>query len=132
VICLEVDFLFHIRKLRVYIHVASYWFSNKQHYLSRSTQHHTLYKALYCICMHTHAYIHIHICAQPAASVFADVYVGLKTHLCKVHTCPCTSAQNTCKVHATLTAKKCTHIYTYTHMHMHTYAKFSAQKMQID
>ena len=50
-------------------------------------------------------------CAQPAASVFADVYVGVKTHLCSVHTCPCTSGQNTCsKVHATLTAKKCTYI----------------------
>jgi len=51
----------------------------------------------------------------------ADVYVGVKTHLCNIHTCPCTSAQNTCsKVHATLTAKKCTYIYTYTHMHTHT------------
>ena len=52
----------------------------------------------------------------------ADVYVGVKTHLCNIHTCPCTSAQNTCKVHATPTAKKCTYIYTYTHMHTHTYA----------
>jgi len=52
-----------------------------------------------------------------------DVYVGVKTHLCNVHTCPCTSAQNTCpKVHATLTAKKCTYMYIYTHMHTHTYA----------
>jgi len=50
------------------------------------------------------------------------VYVGVKTHLCNVHTCPCTSAQNTCKVLATLTAKKCTYIYTYTHMHAHEYA----------
>jgi len=67
--------------------------------------------------------MHIHICAQPAASVFADVYVGVKTHLCNIHTCPCTSAQNTCsKVHATLTAKECTYVYTYTHMHTHTYA----------
>ena len=47
--------------------------------------------------------------AQPAASVFADVYNGVKTHQCNVHTCQCTSAQNSCsKVHATLTAKKCT------------------------
>jgi len=75
-----------------------------------------------CICMHIHTYIHIHICAQPAASVFTDVYVGVQTHLCNVHTCPCTSAQNTCKVHATLTAKKCTYIYTYTHIHTHIYA----------
>jgi len=44
--------------------------------------------------------------------VFADVYVGVKTHLCNIHTCPCTSAQNTCsKAHATLTAKKNAHIY---------------------
>ena len=52
-----------------------------------------------CICMHIHTYTHIHICAQPAASLFADVYVGVETHLCNVRTCPCTSAQNTCKVH---------------------------------
>jgi len=75
-----------------------------------------------CICTHIHTYIHIHICAQPAASVFADVYVGVKTHLCNVHTCPCTSKQKTFKVHATLTAKKSTYIYTYTHMHTPTYA----------
>ena len=72
--------------------------------------------------MHIHTYTHIHICAQPAASVLADVYVGVKLHLCKVHACPCTSAQNTCKVHATLTAKKCTYVYTYTHTYTHTYA----------
>jgi len=72
--------------------------------------------------MHIHTYIHIHICTQPAASVFADVYVGVKTHLRNIHTFPFTSAQNTCKVHVTLTAKKCTYIYTYTHMHTHTYA----------
>jgi len=80
---------------------------------------------------HTHPYTYAciyayisstHLCTQPAASAFADVYVGVTVHLCNVHTCPCTSAQNTCpKVHATLTAKKCTHIYTYTHMHTHTY-----------
>jgi len=72
--------------------------------------------------MHIHTYIHIHICAQPAASVFADVYVGVKTHLCNIHTCAFTSAQNTCKVHVTLTAKTM-HIYTYLHIciriHMH-------------
>jgi len=73
--------------------------------------------------MHIHTYIHIHIRAQPATIVFADAYVSIKTHLCNIHTCPCASAQNTCsKVHATLTAKKCTYIYTYTHMHTHTYA----------
>jgi len=72
--------------------------------------------------MHIHRCIHIHICAQLAASVFADVYVGVKTHLCSVHTCPCISVQNTCsKVHATLTAKKCTCIYTHNNMHTHTY-----------
>ena len=49
----------------------------------------------------------------------ADVYVGVKTHLCNS---PCTSAHNTCKVHVTLTAKKCTYIYTYTHMYTHAYA----------
>ena len=70
----------------------------------------------------THTYIHIHICAQSAASVFADVYVGVKINLCNIPNCPCTSAQNTCKVHVTLTAKKCTYIYTYTHTYTHAYA----------
>ena len=32
--------------------------------------------------MHIHIYINIHIFTQPAASVFADLYVGVKTHLC--------------------------------------------------
>jgi len=72
--------------------------------------------------MHIHTYIHVHICAQPAASVFAHVYVGVKIHLCNVHTYPCTSAQNTCKVHVTLTAKKCTYTYTHIQMYTHTYA----------
>jgi len=84
--------------------------------------HRRTYASIY-ICMLIHKCINIHMCAQPAASLFADVYVGVTTHLCNVHTCPCTSVQNTCsKVHATLTAKKCTYIYTYTHMHTHTYA----------
>ena len=46
----------------------------------------------------------------------ADVYVGVKTHLCNINTRPCTSAHNTCKVHVTLTAKKM-HIY----ISLHTY-----------
>jgi len=44
-------------------------------------QYHRRTYASICICMHIHTYIHIHICAQPAASVFADVYVGVTTHL---------------------------------------------------
>jgi len=52
----------------------------------------------------------------------ADVYVGVKSHLCNIHTRPCTSAHNTCKVHVTLTAKKCTYIYTYTQKYTHAYA----------
>jgi len=85
-------------------------------------QYHRRTYASICICIHIHKYINIHICAQPAASVFADVYVGVKKHLCSIHTCSCTSVQNTCsKVHATLTAKKCTYIYAHTHIHMHTY-----------
>ena len=74
-----------------------------------------------CICVHTHTHIHIHRCVQSAGSVFADVYVGVNIHLCNIHNCPCTSAQNTCKVHITLTAKKCTYIYTYTHTYTHAY-----------
>ena len=39
---------------------------------------------------------------------------------CNVHTCPCTSAYNTCKVHAPLPAKKM-HTYTYTHTYAYAY-----------
>ena len=102
----------------------------------RKSQQQRLNVSSYIIDAHTHPYayaciythkIHIHICAQPAASVIADVYVGVKAHLCNVHTCPCTSAQNTCKVHATLTQKKAhkyipTHICRRIHMHMNTHA----------
>ena len=88
----------------------------------RVTQYHRRTYASICICMLIHTYIHIHICAQPAVSVFADMYVGVKTPLCNVHTCPCTSAQNTCpKVHAIFTATKCTYT-TYTHINTNTYA----------
>ena len=52
----------------------------------------------------------------------ADVYVGVKKNLCNIHIRPYTSAHNTCKVHVTLTAKKCTYIYTYTNTYTHAYA----------
>ena len=58
-----------------------------------------------------------------------DVYVGVKTHLCNVHTLPCTSAQNTCsKVHVTLTTgcahtRPCIYACTCMHMHMGAYAR---------
>ena len=57
-----------------------------------------------------------------------DVYAGIKTHLCSVHTLPCTSAQNTCsKVHVTPTAgcahtRPCIYACTCMHMHMGAYA----------
>ena len=77
--------------------------------------------------IHMHAYTHIYtytyvhnlqwVCLQMRTLVY-------QTHLCNIHTCPCTSAQNTCsKVHATLIAKNA-HIYIPTHIciriHMHT------------
>ena len=40
-------------------------------------QYHRRTYASICIYMHIHTYIHIHICAQPAATVFSDVYVGV-------------------------------------------------------
>ena len=55
----------------------------------------------------------------------ADVDVGVKTHLCNIHTRPCTSVQNTCKVHVTLTAKKM-HIYIY--LHTYVYACICTRK----
>jgi len=105
-----------------YAHVCADRKSLQQHLNASSKYHRRIYASI-CICMHIHTYIHIHICAQPAASVFANVYVGVKTHLCNILTCLCTSAQNTCKVHATLTVKNA-HTYIPTHtcirIHMHT------------
>jgi len=47
-----------------------------------------------------------------------------RKYLYNAYSCTCTGAQNTCsKVHATPTAKKCTHIYTCTRMHTHTYTQ---------
>ena len=66
-----------------------------------------------CICMHIHTYIDIHACAQPAASVFADVYVGVKIHLCNIHNCPCT-AYTHIYIHTT-------YIYIYAHMYVQIY-----------
>ena len=54
----------------------------------------------------------------------ADAYVGVKTHLCSIHTRPCTSAYNTCKVHVKLTTKKM-HIYIY--LHTYVYACISTR-----
>ena len=78
--------------------------------------------------MHIHKCINIHICAQPAASVLADVYIGVKTHLCSVHTFPCTSVQNTCCMQHSLQKHAliyiptpiCIRIHMYTNTHAHT------------
>ena len=65
-----------------------------------------------------------------------DVYVGVKTHLCNVHTLPCTSAQNTCsKVHVTLTAgcaheRPCIYACTCMHIHMGAYAPWGDWPIQ--
>ena len=55
----------------------------------------------------------------------ADVYVGVKTHLCNIQTRPCTSAHNTCKVHVCLTAQK---IHTYIYLHAYVYACICTRK----
>jgi len=60
----------------------------------RAKKYHRRTYASICICMRTHTFTHIHICAHPAASVF----VGVKILLCNIHTCPCPSAQKTCKI----------------------------------
>ena len=65
--------------------------------------------------------MHTHICVQPAANISQMCTLMSKQHLYNAYNCTCTGAQNTCKVHATLTPKKCTYIYAYTHMHTHTY-----------
>ena len=74
--------------------------------------HRRTYASIY-ICMHVRTYIHM---CTTCSECVADVYVGVKTHLCNIHTCPCTSAHNTCKVHVTLTAKKNAHIFIPTHI----------------
>jgi len=117
----------HIHMHYTHIHAHTYTYACRcTRMISATTpqrvkQYHRRTYASICICIHTHTHIYIHICAQPA-SVFADVYVGVKTHMCNIHNYPCTSAQNTCKVHVTLTATKCTYMYTYTHMYTHAYA----------
>ena len=64
------------------------------------------------------------------------MYVGVKTHLCNVHTLPCTSAQNTCsKVHVTLTAgcaheRPCIYACTCMHIHMGAYAPWGDWPIQ--
>ena len=74
--------------------------------------------------MHTYT----HTCTTCSECV-TDVYVGVKTHLCNVHTRPCTSAQNTCsKVHETLTAgcvhtRPCIYACTCMHTHMGAYVR---------
>jgi len=76
------------------------------------------------ICMHIHTHIHIHICAQPAASVFADVYVGVKL-TCVTYTPAHALVPKTpvpkCMQHS---LQEYAHIYILTHIsiriHMHT------------
>ena len=94
--------------------------------LQRVKQYYRRTYASICKCMHIHTYIRIHICAQPAANVFADVYVGVKLRLFNIHTYTPTHALvpktpvPKCMQHSL--QKKCTHVHTYTHMHTHTYA----------
>ena len=44
------------------------------------------------MCFRVHMYAYTYVCRY----IYVDVYVGVKTHLWNIHTCPCTSAQNTC------------------------------------
>ena len=75
-----------------------------------------------------HTYIHTHTCTTYSECV-TDVYVGVKPHMCNVHTIPYISAQNTySKVHVTLTAgcahtRPCIYACTCMHMHMGAYAR---------
>ena len=65
--------------------------------------------------------MHIHPCAQPAASVFADVYVGVKKNTCVTYTPAHAIVPKTpvpkCRQHS---LKKNAHIYIYTHT-LHAY-----------
>ena len=73
--------------------------------------HRRIYVSTY-ICMH----IHIYMRAQPAASVFADVYVGVKKNTCVTYTPAHAIVPKTpvpkCTQHS---LQKNAHIYIYTH-----------------
>ena len=93
----------------------------------RVKQYHRRTYASTCICMHRHTYEHLHICAQPAASVFADVYVGVKTHLCNAPAhalvpktpvkCMQHSLQKNAHIHIPTHIRIRIHMYTNTHSH---------------
>jgi len=92
-------------------------------------QYHRRTHASVYMCMHIYKCINIHICAQPAASVFAEVYVGVKTHLCSVHTCPCTMSRTPVpkcmqhsqqkNAHIYIPTPICIRIHMYTDTHAH-------------
>ena len=72
------------------------------------------------ICTYTYVNTLQRVCSQMCVLMS-------KIHLRNVRTCTCTGAQNTCsKLHATLTAKQRTYIYTHakkcTYMHTNTHA----------
>ena len=60
--------------------------------------------------------MHLHTCAQPTASVFADVYVGVKKNTCVIYTPAYAIVPKTpvpkCTQHS---LQKNAHIYIYTH-----------------
>jgi len=110
----------------IHMHAYAHVYTDKKISVStpqRVKQYHRRIYVSIHICMHIHIYMHIHTSAQPAASVFADVYVGVKKNTCVTYT----------PAHALvpkIPVPKCTqhslqknaHIYTCTHMHTHTYA----------
>jgi len=73
---------------------------------------------------HTHPYTHIytytHMCTTCSECV-TDVYVGVKTPLCNVHTRPCTSAQNTCSSACNTHCRPCTYAPMHIRVHMHAH-----------
>jgi len=79
--------------------------------------------------IHVHTYTYACICTRMhRQKILATMPQRVKQYHRRTYASICicththTSAQNTCKVHVTLTAKKCIYIYTYTHMYTHTYA----------
>jgi len=76
------------------------------------------------MCMHIHIYICIYTYVHTLQRVCRRCVRWCKKHTCVTFTPAHALVPKTPvpKVHATLTAKKCTYMYKYTHVHTHTYA----------
>ena len=86
--------------------------------------HRRTYASIY-ICMHIHTYMHIHICAQPAANVSTMCTLMSKEHLYNAYNCMPWCSEHLFRQHS---LQKNAHIYIHTdiciriHIHKSTHA----------